>query len=230
MSLIRKRHKNSCEMGAEYGFIQLDDNNFVVTKTVGQSVFSYDVQQTSEICGCNINCVDCDICIHAMTCTCVDFCIRFLICKHIHYACQRIQSNSSHQNIQLSAQPLPDEGNLVIDTNQNNKMQEKEALVAMLHKTKSNHPQCSNEAAKACLEFHKVCSEITSTEDDRYIVNELKRLTAYLQSKKASTSHSSLPALPDISQAPPNKSLDQQRNSRFIIKKKRNASAKKRTN
>ena len=86
MQLIRQRHSTKMDENI-YSIIQLDENKYVITKIVGKSeIQSYDVHLDDINCQCEIECIDCNICIHTLTCTCIDYNIRFVLCKHIHYA------------------------------------------------------------------------------------------------------------------------------------------------
>lgn len=78
---IRHRHKNA---------LKLIDSTCIVADEGGWSVPSettyeiYFVEENNTTCRCQLNCIECGICIHRYSCSCVDASIKFNMCKHIH--------------------------------------------------------------------------------------------------------------------------------------------------
>ncbi|KAF8769946.1 hypothetical protein HNY73_017532 [Argiope bruennichi] len=80
MISIRKRHASSIEMKEDiYSSIQLNENTFIITKTIGESIFTYSVEKINATECCPIKCDQCNVCIHSMSCTCIDYSKKFLI-------------------------------------------------------------------------------------------------------------------------------------------------------
>ncbi|GFT27775.1 uncharacterized protein NPIL_575441 [Nephila pilipes] len=132
VALIRKRHKTSLEMGSEYGYIQCVKKH-IVTKTQGESIFTYDIEEGDKTCQCTIRCEECYICIHSFSCSCVDYCVRFIICKHIHFIHK--ESSVGEISVETRREDLEHSNhNLVVDENYNEKHEiEKDAIVPTLH-------------------------------------------------------------------------------------------------
>ncbi|GBN71370.1 hypothetical protein AVEN_149346-1 [Araneus ventricosus] len=124
MALIRKRQ--STKMAEGYSFVQLNETSYVITKEVGPSIFTYNVEKTNTTCCCNIKCDQCSVCIHSMSCTCIDYCVKFVICKHIHYICLNAEKCIEFEETENS-----EEDALVIDINNHKEKQiyERESIL-----------------------------------------------------------------------------------------------------
>ena len=213
VALIRKRHRSCLEMNENYSIVE-NGNKFVVMKSIGSSLITYDVEKTDENCSCPIKCDDCGVCIHNMTCSCVDYCVGFVICKHIHFVCK----NDNNVSTEAVTDHPVEENNLIVELNESKarKELEKDIIVPQLI-SKSNDDSKKNRVLNKLEELTRRLSKCDSNSDIfQFAESNIDSINAYFDLSKCPT----LP--PDASRTPANKLIEKQRN----YPKKKNISNK----
>ena len=56
---------------------------------------AYTVERIMEGCACNLQCKECNACIHTYRCNCPDHATLFNMCKHIHVICTKYPAVSN---------------------------------------------------------------------------------------------------------------------------------------
>jgi len=76
---LRKRDKTSLLMSLEMVLENVDHNNWNVLS--GKTSEMYEVNNLKSNCDCQINCSDCQSCIHCYSCSCIDSAIKWNMCN-----------------------------------------------------------------------------------------------------------------------------------------------------
>ena len=180
VQLIRKRH--SIEMDEDvYSIYQMEDK-FIITKSDGQFMNSYDVKINDKTCHCAIKCIDCNVCEHTCPCTCVDSNIRFLICKHIHFVSKKFGISRGEKN---NASMCAEDNALIIDVTEDevSQYEEKDIIIKQLHKKpRLDIDQDKSEIEDLMQSISRAIQKTDSPEDVAYVKDHLKNINAYLNS------------------------------------------------
>ncbi|GBN83500.1 hypothetical protein AVEN_239908-1 [Araneus ventricosus] len=217
VALIRKRHTTSNEMKENYSFVKMDENTYVVTKKVGPSLFTYNVEKTNFTCCCSIKCNQYSVCIHSMSCTCIDYSVKFIICKHIHYVCLNSEKlNECKQN----SENANEDNNLIIDIDEKKEKQsrEKEAIIPSLQKHNEDLDMRKSRIRQQLKELDSMIQGWDKLYPLPDVEDRLKGIKASLEIAIPSTSACKQSELPNVPKAPSNKQITKQR--KFQIKKK----------
>lgn len=208
ITLMRQRHKKSCEMDMT-SVCEIDDGWNIPSETNFGELY---LIKRAYACSkeCVLMCKDCNFCLHNFICTCLDNAVRWNMCKHIHLLCRKLKQidHIDEENT-----------NFVIDEN----IEKEEERQFHLENLKQTCKKTSLENMKDKLQ--KFYDDLGKDVNECDNVEEIKKLTELLET--ASTSFRKFKSMNSIDSdfgirpnEPVNKKIKMQR---FVsMKKKRN--------
>ncbi|KAL4082833.1 hypothetical protein QTP88_029489 [Uroleucon formosanum] len=176
---LRKRHKTSISMSLEMVLENVDGNSWNVLSRKTNEMC--EVNNLKSNCGCQINCYDCQSCIHCYySCSCIDSAIKWNMCKHIHLVCQFLKRNVENIN-----------SNNIVANFKNNIERDNETTIIVSQLNNSTKPssQLATEKDKVRLYFNNILDRISSSQE----LGILKKMSSfcytYLKCFKNTTSN-----------------------------------------
>ena len=88
VATIRRRHEESKNICSEL-LNQCSENQWTVASSHGSNVYTVRKETNQCIENCQLQCKDCNICIHIFSCTCMDAILNYTICKHVHFVARK---------------------------------------------------------------------------------------------------------------------------------------------
>ena len=94
VATIRRRHEESKNICSEL-LNQCSENQWTVASSHGSNVYTVRKETNQCIENCQLQCKDCNICIHIFSCTCMDAILNYTICKHVHFVASKNKLENS---------------------------------------------------------------------------------------------------------------------------------------
>ena len=177
ISLLRKAHKIAEEKLKEGDVLQTEDGVWIVPSFT-QLGETYKVHhlKLDTLHKCNLKCEKCNICLHEFRCSCPDSAIRYNLCKHIHFTCMKTKIVSNGSSLQNDDEEVAE---LIIETNEEAKEQEKRAIGKELSKHKvlnlKEEIKTDISAILALVETHNAESDLMKiSQDVKTLKNKLE--------------------------------------------------------